>query len=162
AAVAGAGERGPLRTRRAQCLASARRGPGHPCHRWHRADAGQGRRAAPDPRRRHGPDAARRMALARRCARPIHDPPHGLRGRGRRPGDRVGPARHRRGIPRRAGTAAMTAWAAEDLARYGDAEEIDIASVRADGSLRSYVTIWIVGVGDALYVRSAFGSENPW
>jgi hypothetical protein len=56
----------------------------------------------------------------------------------------------------------MTAWTPEDLARIGDAEEIDIASLRPDGSLRSYVTIWIVRVDDALYVRSAFGSENPW
>jgi len=56
----------------------------------------------------------------------------------------------------------MTAWAQGDLEQIGDAEEVDIASVRADGSLRTYVTIWIVRIGDALYVRSAFGSENPW
>jgi hypothetical protein len=56
----------------------------------------------------------------------------------------------------------VTAWAADDLARIGDAEELDIASRRPDGSLRGYVTIWAVRVGDGLYVRSAFGRDNPW
>jgi len=56
----------------------------------------------------------------------------------------------------------MTAWTAKDLDRIGDAEEIDIASARPDGSLRSYVTIWVVRVDDGLYVRSAFGTQNPW
>lgn len=56
----------------------------------------------------------------------------------------------------------MTAWSSDDLARIGDAEEMDIASLRPDGSLRRYVTIWLVRVDEGLYVRSAFGSENPW
>ena len=31
-----------------------------------------------------------------------------------------------------------------------------------DGSLRPYVTIWTVRAGDGLYVRSAYGTDNPW
>jgi hypothetical protein len=56
----------------------------------------------------------------------------------------------------------MTGWNAEDLARIGNAEEFEIASRRPDGSLRPYVTIWGVRHGDALYVRSAHGHDNPW
>jgi hypothetical protein len=56
----------------------------------------------------------------------------------------------------------MTAWTTEDLGRIGEATELQIASTRADGSLRPSVTIWVVRVGDDLYVRSAYGTENPW
>lgn len=56
----------------------------------------------------------------------------------------------------------MTTWTADELSRVGDAEELEIASTRADGSLRRYVTIWAVRLADAIYVRSAFGPENPW
>jgi hypothetical protein len=34
--------------------------------------------------------------------------------------------------------------------------------VRGDGSLRPYVTMWVVRAGDELYVRSAHGPANPW
>lgn len=56
----------------------------------------------------------------------------------------------------------MTAWTEEELTRIGGAEELKLASTRPDGSLRPYVTIWVVRVGDDLYVRSAYGSNNPW
>ena len=56
----------------------------------------------------------------------------------------------------------MGAWQADELERIGRATEIGIASRRDDGSLRSYVTIWAVRVGDDLYVRSAYGYGNPW
>lgn len=56
----------------------------------------------------------------------------------------------------------MSGWSQEDLARVGEAEEIGIASARPDGTVRPYVTIWGVRVGDDLYVRSAYGSANPW
>ncbi|MET0865828.1 MAG: DUF2255 family protein [Nakamurella sp.] len=56
----------------------------------------------------------------------------------------------------------MTAWTADELGRIGDAEELQIASTRPDGSLRPYVTIWAVRAGDELFVRSAYGSTNPW
>ncbi|WP_136709561.1 DUF2255 family protein [Agromyces sp. H66] len=56
----------------------------------------------------------------------------------------------------------MTAWTDDELDLIGNAEEIGISSRRRDGSLRPYVTIWVVRVGDDLYVRSAYGPDNPW
>jgi len=56
----------------------------------------------------------------------------------------------------------MTTWTPDELARIGGAEELQIATLRTDGSLRPYVTIWTVRAGDELYVRSAYGADNPW
>lgn len=56
----------------------------------------------------------------------------------------------------------MSAWTEDELSRIGRAEELQITSRRADGSLRPYVTIWVVRAGDDIYVRSAYGSSNPW
>ncbi len=56
----------------------------------------------------------------------------------------------------------MTAWTPDELTRIGRADEIQIASRRADGTLRPFVTIWVARLGDDLYVRSAHGPENGW
>jgi hypothetical protein len=56
----------------------------------------------------------------------------------------------------------MTAWTREELGRMGEAVELQLASVRPDGTLRPYVTMWVVRAGDDLYVRSAYGADNPW
>jgi hypothetical protein len=56
----------------------------------------------------------------------------------------------------------MTTWTKEQLDRIGDATELQLTSVREDGSLRPYVTMWVVRVGDDVYVRSAGGPERPW
>lgn len=56
----------------------------------------------------------------------------------------------------------MTAWTTDELDRIGQAEELEIASRRSDGSLRRFVTIWVVRSGDDVYVRSAYGWNNPW
>ena len=53
-------------------------------------------------------------------------------------------------------------WPGDELDRIGAAEEIALASRRGDGSLRPYVTMWAVRAGDGLYVRSAYGPDNPW
>ena len=53
-------------------------------------------------------------------------------------------------------------WPRDELDRVGAAEEIGLASRRGDGSLRPYVTMWAVRAGDGLYVRSAYGPDNPW
>ena len=55
-----------------------------------------------------------------------------------------------------------TTWSDADLSRIGGAEELQISSRRADGTLRPYVTIWAVRDGDDLYVRSAHGANNGW
>jgi len=56
----------------------------------------------------------------------------------------------------------MTTWTTDELAKVGDADELRISSRRADGSLRPFVTIWVVRLGNELYVRSAHGQDNPW
>ena len=53
-------------------------------------------------------------------------------------------------------------WTDDELRRIGAATELQITSRRPDGSLRAYVTIWTVRAGDGLYVRSAYGTGNPW
>jgi len=53
-------------------------------------------------------------------------------------------------------------WTADQLDRVGNATELDLASRRADGSLTGYTTMWVVRVGDELYVRSAGGPDRPW
>ena len=56
----------------------------------------------------------------------------------------------------------MTRWTADELTRIGDSDELAIASLRPDGSLRPFITIWVVRSGDDLYVRSAYGRDNRW
>ena len=48
----------------------------------------------------------------------------------------------------------MTQWTKDELTKIGRAEELQIASIRQDGTLRKPVTIWVVGYGGSLYVRS--------
>jgi len=56
----------------------------------------------------------------------------------------------------------MAAWSDEDLERIGDAGEIDIATRRADGTLRKPRIVWVVRLGDSLYVRSVNGPDAAW
>lgn len=56
----------------------------------------------------------------------------------------------------------MSAWTPDQLDRIGVAEELQLASRRPDGTLSGYVTMWVVRVGDDLYVRSAGGPDRPW
>ena len=56
----------------------------------------------------------------------------------------------------------MTTWTSDELNRIGKAEELQIASLRRDGTPRNLVTIWVVRVGDDLYVRSVNGRNSAW
>ena len=56
----------------------------------------------------------------------------------------------------------MTTWTSDELNKIGRAEELEIASVRHDGTLRHPVTIWVVRHGDDLYVRSYRGRGGSW
>jgi hypothetical protein len=56
----------------------------------------------------------------------------------------------------------MTAWTSDELNKIGTAEELQIASLRQDGTLRKPVTIWVVRVDDNLYVRSVYGRGSGW
>jgi hypothetical protein len=56
----------------------------------------------------------------------------------------------------------MTGWTSNELDKIGTAEELQIASLRSDGSLRKQVIIWVVRIGDDLYVRSVNGRTSAW
>ncbi len=56
----------------------------------------------------------------------------------------------------------LTAWTSDELNKIGKAEELQIASLRRDGTLRTPVTIWVVRLGDDLYVRSVNGRTGVW
>ena len=56
----------------------------------------------------------------------------------------------------------MVGWTEDELQAVGAADEFRVSSRRRDGTLRPYVTIWGVRVGDDIYVRSAHGTTNPW
>ncbi|MFG1710565.1 DUF2255 family protein [Nonomuraea sp. M3C6] len=55
-----------------------------------------------------------------------------------------------------------TGWTTNELHRIGGATELRVASYRPHGTLRPYVTIWTVATDDAIYVRSAYGPDDPW
>lgn len=56
----------------------------------------------------------------------------------------------------------MTDWTREELAKVGEAEELELAARRDDGKLGKPVTIWVVRVGDDLYVRAYRGRGGAW
>jgi len=56
----------------------------------------------------------------------------------------------------------VTTWTQPELNRIGGADELEIAALRRDGTLRNAVTIWVVRVDDDLYVRSAYGRTAAW
>jgi len=56
----------------------------------------------------------------------------------------------------------MTAWTSDELTKIGAAEELRIASLRRDGTRTNPVTIWVVRLGDDLYVRSVNGRTGTW
>ena len=56
----------------------------------------------------------------------------------------------------------MSTWTSDEPSRIGAAEELQLASQRRDGTLRPYVTMWVVRADGDLYVRSAHGPTNGW
>jgi hypothetical protein len=56
----------------------------------------------------------------------------------------------------------MVTWTSDELNKIGNAEELQIASLRSDGTLRKPVTIWVVRLNDDLYVRSVNGRTSGW
>ena len=54
------------------------------------------------------------------------------------------------------------AWTGNELSRLGDAEEIEVSTLRPDGTLRPFVPIWVVAVSGALYVRFYRGAAGAW
>jgi hypothetical protein len=56
----------------------------------------------------------------------------------------------------------MATWTSDELTRIGTAEELELAALRRDGTLRNSVTMWVVRLGDDLYVRSVNGRTAAW
>jgi hypothetical protein len=56
----------------------------------------------------------------------------------------------------------VVTWTNDELVTIGNAEEMDIAPLNRDGSLRKSVTIWVVRVGSDLYIRSYKGYDGAW
>ena len=56
----------------------------------------------------------------------------------------------------------MDTWTAEELDKIGHAEELRIATLRRDSTLRKPVIIWVVRLGDDLYVRCSNGRQGAW
>jgi hypothetical protein len=53
-------------------------------------------------------------------------------------------------------------WLPDDIRRIGSADELEIAVKRADGSLRRWLPIWVVCVGDQVYVRTWYRQDTGW
>lgn len=56
----------------------------------------------------------------------------------------------------------MSTWNSREPDAIGSASELHITTRRPDGTLRPHVPIWVVRVGDDLYVRSYRGPEGAW
>lgn len=56
----------------------------------------------------------------------------------------------------------MGTWTNEELAKIGAADELELASLRRDGTLRRPVTMWVVRIENNLYVRAVKGRTGPW
>jgi hypothetical protein len=56
----------------------------------------------------------------------------------------------------------MTKWTSDQLDKIGEAEEVQITSMRRDGTLRKPVTVWVVRHSDDIYVRSVRGRSGHW
>lgn len=56
----------------------------------------------------------------------------------------------------------MTTWTSDELDKIGAAEELEIAPRLGDGTLRDPVPIWVVRLGDDLYVRCYRGAGGAW
>jgi hypothetical protein len=56
----------------------------------------------------------------------------------------------------------VSGWTDDERRRVGDATELELASRRRDSTLRQFTTMWVAGVGEDIYVRSAGGPDRPW
>ncbi|MFF9810663.1 DUF2255 family protein [Streptomyces coeruleorubidus] len=56
----------------------------------------------------------------------------------------------------------MTTWTSDELDRIAGADELEMAPLKRNGTLRRPVPIWVVRDGDDLYVRSFRGTDGGW
>jgi hypothetical protein len=53
-------------------------------------------------------------------------------------------------------------WSPDELERIGTAEELRVATKRADGTLHREVPIWVVSTKGQVYVRTWYRRDNGW
>jgi hypothetical protein len=53
-------------------------------------------------------------------------------------------------------------WTQIELDAIDAAQELTLASARGDGTLRPPVTMWVVRIGEEVYVRSVNGRGSAW
>jgi hypothetical protein len=53
-------------------------------------------------------------------------------------------------------------WSPGELRQIDGARELQIAGRHADGTLRRWVPIWVVSVGEKVYVRTWFRRDTGW
>jgi hypothetical protein len=56
----------------------------------------------------------------------------------------------------------MAGWTEHELESMASEDELELATERRDGTLRAPVTIWMVRLGDEVFVRSVKGPDGPW
>jgi len=53
-------------------------------------------------------------------------------------------------------------WSTADARTIASPQEVQVVTQRRDGSLRKPMTIWIVGDGDRVFIRSTNGRTADW
>jgi hypothetical protein len=56
----------------------------------------------------------------------------------------------------------MANWTRDELDKIGQADELEIVTLRPDGTWRKPVPVWVVRVDDDFYVRSGYGDRAAW
>ena len=56
----------------------------------------------------------------------------------------------------------MSPWTHDELDAIDAAQELTLAPARGDGTLRRPVTMWVVRIGEDVYVRSVNGRGSAW
>ena len=56
----------------------------------------------------------------------------------------------------------MTDWTNDELERIDAEDELEIASIGEDGTLGPSTIIWVVRLGDDLFVRPVYGPRSGW
>lgn len=56
----------------------------------------------------------------------------------------------------------MSGWTPAEIDAIDAADELDLATRRADGTLRTARIVWVVRYEDDLYVRSVNGRDAAW
>ena len=56
----------------------------------------------------------------------------------------------------------MTDWTSDELDAIAAEDELEIASIGEDGAVGSFTTIWVVRIGNDLFVRPVYGPRSGW